>query len=286
MAEGEEMSVEDTSISGLHITDASTYRLVYLYASPLFDPHSRQELRLLDTQQEIDLIRKTLKDSNRKLRFRVDVATPQNLRTVATLGVVMIHYSGHGSSDILAFENERGELHRLEVNSLRSLFSAGGVQTLVVFVSACHSEMAGRKFTEAGVPHVIALNNRVSDKSSRIFAETFYTSLFRGKKTIQEAFDIASEMVMVMEAGKPSDEKKFLLLPEDDSHNTIIFPNCPEGNYVDETDELAFNGCDRPLKCFIGRNRDMQLIFSFFVTGHKLVTIRGERGLGANMFAF
>ena len=55
------------------------------------------------------------------------------------------------SSDILALENGRGEVHRLEVESLRSLFSAVSVQTKVVFISACHSEMAGRKFTEAGV---------------------------------------------------------------------------------------------------------------------------------------
>jgi hypothetical protein len=211
----------------------------------------------------------------------VDVATPQNLRTVATNGAVMIHYSGHGSPDILAFENGRGEVHRLEVESLRSLFSAGGVQTKVVFVSACHSEMAGRKFTEAGVEHVVALNNRVTDNSSRIFAQNFYISLFRGKKTVQEAFDIASNMVMVMEGGKPSDEKKFLLLPEDASHDTIIFPNCPEGEYIDETDELAFNGCDRALKSFIGRNRVMQQIFSFLgVSNNRWVTIRGERGIG------
>lgn len=260
--------------------DASKHRLVYLYASPLVDRQG-QELRLLDTHQEIELLRESLRDAHRQLHFRVDVATPQNLRTVATNGAVMIHYSGHGSPDILAFENGRGEVHRLEVESLRSLFSAGGVHTKVVFVSACHSEMAGRKFTEAGVEHVIALNNRVTDNASRIFALNFYISLFRGKKTVQEAFDIATSMVMVMEGGKPSDEKKFLLLPEDKSHDTIIFPNCPEGEYIDETDELAYNGCDRVQKSFIGRNRVMQQIFSFLgVSNNKWVTIRGERGIG------
>lgn len=274
------MISEETSIEDAIYVDTSKHRLVYLYASPLVD-RLGQELRLLDTQQEIELLRESLRDAHRQLHFRVDVATPQNLRTVATNGAVMIHYSGHGSPDILAFENGRGEVHRLEVESLRSLFSAGGVHTKVVFVSACHSEMAGRKFTEAGVEHVIALNNRVTDNSSRIFAQNFYISLFRGKKTVQEAFDIASNMVMVMEGGKPSDEKKFLLLPEDRSHDTIIFPNCPEGEYIDETDELAYNGCDRALKSFIGRNRVMQQIFSFLgVSNNRWVTIRGERGIG------
>lgn len=275
----EDSTVDDTVVSVDN--DSSKHRLVYLYASPLVvDRCGGQELRLLDTQQEIDLIRESLHNAERKLHFRVEVATPQNLRTVATNGAVMIHYSGHGSADILAFENGRGEMHRLEVESLRSLFSAGGdVQTKVVFVSACHSEMAGRKFTEAGVKHVIALNNRVTDNSSRIFAKNFYDSMFRGKKTVRESFDIASNMVMVMECGKPSDEKKFLLLPEDKSHDTIIFPNCPEGHYIDETDELAYNGCDRSSKSFIGRNGEMQQIYSFLID-HRWVTIKGERGIG------
>jgi hypothetical protein len=279
------MMSEDTAaeaIDSIYI-DSSKHRLVYLYASPLVD-RAGQELRLLDTHQEVELIRESLRESERKIHFRVDVATPQSLRTVATNGAVMIHYSGHGSADILAFENGRGEVLRFEGESLRSLFSAGGVQTKVVFVSACHSEMAGRKFAEAGVEHVIALNNRVTDNSSRIFAQNFYISLFRGKKTVQEAFDIASNMVMVMEGGKPSDAKKFLLLPDDKSHDTIIFPNCPEGHYIDETDELAYNGCDRSSKSFIGRNREMQQIFSFLgVSNNKWVTIRGERGIGKDV---
>lgn len=234
--------------------DSSQYRLAYLYASPLIDS-TGAELPLLDTQQEIAILRECLRDAKRRIFFKVDVATPQNLRTIATLGAVMIHYSGHGFPGILAFENGRGEVHRLDAESLKTLFAAGGVQTKIVFVSACHSEAAGRKFVEAGVPHVIALNNRVSDSSSRIFAQNLYFSLFRGKKTVREAFEIASNMVMVSEGGKPTDQKKFLLLPEDSSHDIIIFENAPKGRYTDETEPLAPNSCDKPPKYFVGRKR-------------------------------
>jgi hypothetical protein len=37
------------------------------------------------------------------------------------------------------------------VETLTELFAAGGVRTQVVFVSACHSEMVGRAFIDAGV---------------------------------------------------------------------------------------------------------------------------------------
>lgn len=37
------------------------------------------------------------------------------------------------------------------VDALTELFRAGGVRTQLVFVSACHSESAGKSFAEAGV---------------------------------------------------------------------------------------------------------------------------------------
>mmetsp|Transcript_16859 Transcript_16859/g.25367 ORF Transcript_16859/g.25367 Transcript_16859/m.25367 type:complete len:1026 (+) Transcript_16859:137-3214(+) len=264
--------------------DSSQYRLAYLYASPLIDT-TGMELPLLDTQQEISILKNCMKEANRLIHFKVDVATPQNLRTIATLGAVMIQYSGHGIPGILAFENGRGEVHRLDADSLKTLFSAGGVQTKIVFVSACHSEAAGRKFVEAGVPHVIAVNNRVSDSSSRIFAQNLYFSLFRGK-TVQESFEIASNMVMVTEGGKPTDQKKFLLLPEDGAHDTIIFENALHGHYVDETNSLAPNGCDPTPKYFIGRKRLMQQVFFCLgVSNNRCVTIRGDRGIGKTAIA-
>lgn len=272
------------SMESLYI-DSSQYRLAYLYASPLIDS-TGAELPLLDTQQEVAILRECLRDAKRRIYFKVDVATPQNLRTIATLGAVMIHYSGHGFPGILAFENGRGEVHRLDAESLKTLFAAGGVQTKIVFVSACHSEAAGRKFVEAGVPHVIALNNRVSDSSSRIFAQNLYFSLFRGKKTVREAFEIASNMVMVSEGAKPTDQKKFLLLPEDSPHDVIIFENAPKGRYIDETEPLAPNGCDKPPKYFVGRKKLMQQVFFCLgVSNNRCVTIRGDRGIGKTALA-
>src|SRR4051812_23047599 len=50
-------------------------------------------------------------------------------------------------------------MHGLDAERLKRLFAAGGGAQGVkfVFVSACHSEIAGRAFVGAGVPHVIAV---------------------------------------------------------------------------------------------------------------------------------
>lgn len=60
----------------------------------------------------------------------------------------------------LAFENEQGELHPLRTKNLRELLMSGDgetIRTKVAFVSACHSQEAGRAFVAAGVPHVVAV---------------------------------------------------------------------------------------------------------------------------------
>ena len=273
--------------------DSSQYRLAYLYASPLIEPRTGSEIEILDTQKEIEILRQCLRESGRRLYFKVDVATPQNLRAIATIGAVMIHYSGHGIPGELVFEDGRGGIHHVDVDLLKPFFSAGGVQTKLVFVGTCHSEAAGRKFVEAGVPHVIAVSDRVADISSRIFAQHLYFALFSGKKTVREAFDIACNMIMVLEGGKPTDKKKFILLPEDEDgegrgqHDVVIFQNAPKGRYIDETDPLAPNGCDRPPKYFVGRKHAIyDIYFRFGANNNRWVTVRGERGIGKTALAF
>lgn len=105
------------------------------------------------------------------------VGTPQQLRELVTLGCHVLHYTGHGMAEGLAFEDEVGQLNILDVDTLGAIFRAGGVDTKVrlmttsstsktqlegfhthirspvrrgqlVFVSACHSENAGNAFVQ------------------------------------------------------------------------------------------------------------------------------------------
>lgn len=45
---------------------------------------------------------------------------------------------------------------------MKKLFQAGGVRTELVFISSCSSEMSGKAFVEAGVPHVVAVKREES----------------------------------------------------------------------------------------------------------------------------
>ena len=112
-------------------------RLAYVYAVPLthrMEDGSIVEPDILDTQRELQMIRKALKDSRKEILFRAEVATVTNFRTLVTLGCRMLHYTGHGIPNALLFENDRGQSNALSVKLLSELFKAGGVRTQVSFI--------------------------------------------------------------------------------------------------------------------------------------------------------
>ena len=52
------------------------------------------------------MIREKLGRSERQIRFRAAVATPTNLRELLNDGCRMLHYTGHGNNEMLAFESD------------------------------------------------------------------------------------------------------------------------------------------------------------------------------------
>ena len=135
-------------------------RIVFLYASPLVQwiQGEPQEIEQLNIREEKRVLREALHDSQKRICYHEEVASSRNLRRLVTLGCRALHYTGHGMPTCLAFEDDTGEMHGLQVDVLRRLFAAGGATGIkFVFVSACHSQSAGEAFVAAGVPHVVAV---------------------------------------------------------------------------------------------------------------------------------
>lgn len=272
-------------------------RLVFLYASPLVQRvlgGRVEEIPTLDTSTEQDLLRETLELAQRRVVLSVDVASANNLRTRATLGCRALHYTGHGLESCLAFEDGKGAMHSLEPEPLRKLFGAGGgVEGIqFVFVSACHSQSAGEAFVRAGVPHVVACrwDSKVSDHDSLVFSRNFYLALLVGK-TLKAAFDIGAAAVEAAphpgsgDGGLGASSVKFMLLPEWQDHNVAIFGDAERGAYMDETPEPAPNTCDAVPTYFIGRNAHVQAVVEALADRARLVTVRGEAGVGKTSVA-
>eukprot|EP00752_Nemacystus_decipiens_P002493 g2344.t1 len=188
------------------------------------------------------MIRKKLQESGRQIRFRAVVAKATQLRELLNSGCRMLHYTGHGNTEFLAFESNQerlcGVMEPLHVERLKNLFQAGGVRTDLVFISSCYSENCGQAFVEAGVRHVVAVKRDESVTAAQQFANQFYDALMseHGRYTVRHAFDIALNTVNASDnPNAPPQGDNFLLLPRDGDHDVQIFDTLLEGEFVDET---------------------------------------------------
>ena len=160
------------------------FDLLYCYSSPLMCLN--KPLPALDTKLELKELINSLNEIHKSINIRAEIATYDSLMSSLTLGTRVLHYSGHGKDGCLAFEpankicDNAGDAQLIKHDLLQKLLNAGGNSVQLAFVCACESHLAGLAFTTAGVPHVIAAKEKISDLASQTFAKHFYLSLFTG----------------------------------------------------------------------------------------------------------
>jgi len=66
-----------------------------------------------------------------------------------------------------------------------------------VYVASCHSEQVGKIFLEAGIPHVICIdqNQTILDKAAIEFSKFFYDEVFDRYNNICDAYKYAKKKV-------------------------------------------------------------------------------------------
>mmetsp|Transcript_2179 Transcript_2179/g.3147 ORF Transcript_2179/g.3147 Transcript_2179/m.3147 type:complete len:749 (-) Transcript_2179:149-2395(-) len=267
------------------------FDLVYLRSSPLIMKNLHQVFTVapLDVRAEEKGFINAITRSTKQLRYKKDFATVDRLTSNAILGFKVLHYSGHGLKHGLAFEDEIGVMHVVPIKTLQKLIKTAADKLKLVFVAACHSQVAGEAFVKAGVKHVIAvkISEKVADKGAQNFMNKFYLSLLVGH-TVQMAFDTAkNNLEAIPNLPLAADEAgKYLLLPDKGNHNVRIFPELKAGVAVDCTERLAKENLPAPYDQFLGRNFEVQQVVEKFVKDRKrLITISGVRGIGKSGIA-
>ncbi|KAH9146957.1 hypothetical protein LEN26_004849 [Aphanomyces euteiches] len=164
--------------------------------------------------------------------------------------------------------------------------------------------------------------SKIVDESAKDFAKQFYLALFAGK-TVAAAFDIAKTAVRMSPSSRracccahlhektckwnltggshsrhapnsccckghllpwPHDESsKFLLLGHAESHEVVVFPKLPRGNYTDLTPSCLSNIPAMP-KQFMGRNIETYNLVRSISHGHVTVCT-GAPGIGKSSLA-
>ncbi len=101
----------------------------------------------------------------------------------------VVHFSGHGSPDGLALEDELGRTDFVTADELVALFRHRPVRLVVL--NACETEAIARQLhQEACVPAVIATTDLLRDDEARLLTARLYAWLARGR-TVAEAFEEA-----------------------------------------------------------------------------------------------
>jgi hypothetical protein len=173
--------------------------ILALLSDPLLDPEGRPVNRL-GLEQEVNRVRSQLAALNRAAELRLLVATPDNLLNILRDHgpFDLLHFTGHGSDGLLAFEDGHGGTLPLDAMRLQAIFTPlGRPPCRVAFLSACHSESMAQALLAAGVPHVIAVDGAMAvfDVAARAFAGHFYPALLAGH-SVRQAFEFGRAAVL------------------------------------------------------------------------------------------
>ena len=124
----------------------------------------------------------------------------------------IIHFSGHGDVDGLAFANVSGEKSDwLDKETLGNLFKLCSSHLKVVLLNACHSAERSEAIIEH-VDYVIGMNDAIEDTAAISFAKGFYTAIF-SNIAIDHAFaaglnQMEIDHITISERQKPNLQKR------------------------------------------------------------------------------
>eukprot|EP00567_Pseudictyota_dubia_P000815 CAMPEP_0197467160 /NCGR_PEP_ID=MMETSP1175-20131217/65425_1 /TAXON_ID=1003142 /ORGANISM="Triceratium dubium, Strain CCMP147" /LENGTH=1257 /DNA_ID=CAMNT_0043003223 /DNA_START=3 /DNA_END=3776 /DNA_ORIENTATION=+ len=274
--------------------------LTVFLAAPLVWKDSEDVLHpieALDFEREREILVEAVTDGAGKIGAKINVAFES--ATTDRLGAFLaagggdgrprgraIHFSCHGATDYVCFEDGSGGTQFLTPEDLRGIVSVGGTNLLFVFVSACLSRFTGEAFIKAGVPHVVCCrqDDIVMDIATIEFSRNFYRALSCGK-TVMESFLLGQQAVKLsplVPANCGQEEmNKFILLPEDGEHNVSVFftQSTRRGSLCQSERPLLSGHLPHPPNNFVGRESEMYEVLQS-LSWSRLVRITGPLGIG------
>ena len=291
----------------------SSYHLAFMFSSPLVRRinSSIEMIMQLDYQNEISGIERQLKGVKHEIRYKVDVATISNFRSVVADAPFALHFTGHGiqndrkalgsaymqykdKGNILLLEDENGMADYLFENDLKRLVQLSKANRAfahnyeVVFVSSCYSEFAGRIFLASGARHVICIqkDQTISDKASLRFSRVFYETVFVKKYSVCKAFQLAKDDIRILINAGEADKFMFFVndLENNKKHKCFPITNFKEGTLTKHETVPFFNSIPSIVENFKGRQQEMCEVISLLHES-RLVNILGPPGIGKTSLA-
>ncbi|HEX7840008.1 MAG TPA: CHAT domain-containing protein [Kofleriaceae bacterium] len=179
--------------------DGSRYALAYELPYPrvpdrnkvLFFTASPAGVAPLALDKELRAIRLERGSGSEPGRLEIETipsAQAQDLfNALRTREAGAVHFSGHGETGELLFQDDRGDVRLLSTPDLAEILRLSGRSVRLVVLAACHSESHAEAL-RAHVECVVAMRGPVKDDDARRFVVTFYSHLEDGD-SVQDAFD-------------------------------------------------------------------------------------------------
>ena len=152
------------------------------------DPSDQARLRIGEEFREI---KEKLQLAQLRDQFKLELpelsARPEDIsQALLDKAPEIIHFSGHGESSGLAFENKTGETQLIPSEALAALFEQFQDQVKCVVLNACYSETQARAIARH-IDYVIGMNQAIGDAAAIAFSVGFYQALGAGR-TIEQAY--------------------------------------------------------------------------------------------------
>lgn len=167
----------------------------------------------------------------------------------------IVHFSGHGDADALAFEDSDGHTAELTNEQLGRLLEAAGGQVRLTLFNSCNSA-AQATLACNHVELAIGMDASIADEIAQTFAGQFYNSLGFGK-SVGEAFRQAVLQIEFAH-GQGHDVPKLFAAEEIDPETVVLVnPDAASTSSVAAVNEIRDlnEDADRWLR---DRNRELQ----------------------------
>ena len=152
------------------------------------DPSDQARLRITEEFREI---KEKLQLAQLRDQFKLELpqlaARPEDIsQALLDMAPEIVHFSGHGESSGLAFENKTGQTQLIPPEALAALFEQFQDQVKCVVLNACYSETQAKAIARH-IDYVIGMNQAIGDAAAIAFSVGFYQALGAGR-TIAQAY--------------------------------------------------------------------------------------------------
>lgn len=105
----------------------------------------------------------------------------------------IIHFSGHGETEGLVFENQSGQAQLIDLEALSELFGLFDDKIECVLLNSCYSARQAEAINRH-IPYVIGMSKEIGDQAAIEFAVGFFDGLGAGR-SFEDAFRLGCNAI-------------------------------------------------------------------------------------------